>query len=334
MTNFNIIIRKGVFYNMAEGSMKIARELLSLEPTAVVELYSIYPDYQKRKDVVFNVHNGSLFGGDIFWQGVKYSPLPIEIEGFEAESNGRLSRPTFRVSNKDLYVSDLLSKWDDFINARIVRKRTFVKFIDDENFDGGNPFGEEDPTAELTNQVFVVSQKKQENKVFVELELTTPLDLDNSQINSRRILAKFCYWKYRANGCNYTGAPLQKCDGLPFYDIEGNIIDLRGSSFNYGDPNDEYDDTKVYNTGDWAYIENPNVVVSDPEGFQDPKPALTYYVALSGDVSGINPEENSEVWAFDGCNKNLSSCKLRFGEGKIPFGGFPGTDGFNFRSNS
>ena len=320
---------------MDKGSMKVARELLSLEPTAIVELYTIYPNFKKRSDVVFNVHNGSLFGGDIVWQGVNYSPLPMEIEGFEVEANGRLSRPKLRISNKDLYLSDLLSKWDDFINGKVYRKRTFLKFIDDENFDGGNPFGEADPTAELTNQVFLVSQKTQENRAYVELELTTPLDLDNSQINSRRIMAKFCYWKYRGNGCGYEGPPLQKGDGLPFYNFTGSIQDPRGiPDFKYGNPDDLYDENKVYGINELSYVENPNVMVSDPEGFKDPEPALTYYVASSGDLSGYHPEKHPEYWNADGCNKQLSSCKLRFGDERIPFGGFPGTQGYQFRAGS
>lgn len=317
---------------MGQGSMKIARELLSLEPTAVVELFTIYPDYQKRKDFYFNLHNGSLFDGSLFWQGEEYMPLPMEIEGFEAEANGRLSRPKMRFSNKDLYISDLLSKWDDFINARVYRKRTFVKFIDNENFDGGNPFGEPDSTAELTNQVYYVSQKTQENKGYVELELTTPLDLDNSEINSRRIMAKFCYWKYRGNGCHYEGIPLQKGDGSPFSNLQGDLIDPRitVSNFSFENPDDLYSENKVYQTGDISYITNPNVKIHDPEGLQEPKEAVTYYVALSGNLSGYQPEKYPEYWGVDGCNKQLTSCKIRFSDEKIPFGGFPGTDNFQF----
>ena len=311
--------------------MKIARELLSLEPTAVVELYTIYPDYQKRKDLVFNVHNGSLFEANLIWQGEAYAPLPMEIEGFEAEANGRLSRPKLRISNKDLYVSDLLSKWSDFVNGRVYRKRTFVKFLDDQNFDGGNPFGEPDSTAELTNQVYYISQKTQENKGFVELELTTPLDLENNEINNRRILAKYCYGKYRANGCNYEGPPVQKSDGKPFYSYSGTLIDPRGGDFFYENPSDLYDENKVYGVGDITYVKNPNVIIHDPEALEEPKEALTYYVALSGNLSGYQPEGNPEFWAVDGCNKQLTSCKLRFSDEKIPFGGFPGTEAFQFK---
>ena len=89
-----------LFCERIDGVLYANADRVFVEPTAVVELYAIYPDYDGRRDVVFNVHNGSLFGADIIWQGVKYSPLPMEIEGFEAESNGRLSRPKIRISNK------------------------------------------------------------------------------------------------------------------------------------------------------------------------------------------------------------------------------------------
>ena len=364
---------------MGKGSEKIARELLSLEPTAIVELFTIYPGYEDRADFFINVHNGSLFGEGLKWQGETYVPIPMEIDGFEADAAASLSRPKLRISNKDLYVSDLLAKNEDFINARIFRKRTFVKFLDDENFDGGNPFGEQDPTAELTNQVYVVSQKTQENKNFVELELTTPLDLENSDVNSRRILARYCYWDYRGNGCHYQGRPIQKDDGSEFVSefqtpivtgtdttaigaidytsIEQNLPPLwryqnEVDEFSFKDPNQQWDVKKPYGNGSYVWIENPKVMIHDPEGSRAPEASVTYYVAQSGFteinrpgtndpwpvasgfyISGQDPRTNPDLWGKDGCNKKLSSCKIRFGDENLPFGGFPGTDGFQFRSS-
>ena len=368
---------------MAQGSMKIARELLSLEPTAIVELFTLYPDYKNKKEVSFNFHNGSLFGGDLIWQGVRYSPMPIEIEGFESDASATLPRPKLRVANKEMYISELLDQWDDFISARIFRKRTFVKFLDDENFDGGNPFGEADPTAELTNQVYVVSQKSQENKVFVELELSTPLDLETNDVNSRRILSNYCYWDYRGEGCGYKGVPIQTVSGTPFptpisgFDLntsttdptggvklkaEGEIelnhaIDLnesRKENFIHRDPKEEYKDENVYCYSNRVWVENKNIRIHDPKGLKDPEPMVTYYICKTGaapiakneyilhtgdpndpaNISGKSPLDHPEYWVQDGCNKSFSSCKLRFGEDDIPFGGFPGTDGFQFRANS
>ena len=106
-------------------------------------------------------------------------------------------------------------------NAKIVRKRVSVKFIDDVNFEGGNPFGEADPNAELTDETWLMGRKTQESKLFVEFELTSPLDIDNFSVNSRNIISKFCYWQYRGEGCRYAGLPIEDSDGNPFEDIDG-----------------------------------------------------------------------------------------------------------------
>ena len=92
----------------------------------------------------------------------------METEGFSVSAS-KVNRPLIRISNKDFFVTSLIKNNNDFANARVERRKTFVKFLDDENFDGGNPFGESDATANVSVDFYLVSQKRQENKVFVEL---------------------------------------------------------------------------------------------------------------------------------------------------------------------
>ena len=299
---------------MGEGLDKVARSLLDLEPTAILDLFEVFPDIVKKPQTSYKIHNGSVFKKGVTWQGSDYMPIGMEIEGFEVNADGRVNRPKLKISNKDFFVTNLLRKNDDFKNARILRKRTFVKFLDDVNFDGGNPFGDSDSTAELSNQTYIVSQKSQENKLFVELELTSPLDLDNFEINSRRIMGKYCYWQYRGMGCQYKGIPIQKEDGKTFFDIDGNEIPIP-NDFIYQNAQDEYDDSKQYTTGDVVFVTNNRVRISDPSNPLASRPLISYYLAKS-DVRGLRPEENPTFWDKDGCNKKLSSCKLRFSESK------------------
>lgn len=299
---------------MGEGLDKVARSLLDLEPTAILDLFEVFPDIVKKPQASYKIHNGSVFKKGVTWQGSDYMPIGMEIEGFEVNADGRVNRPKLKISNKDFFVTNLLRKNDDFKNARILRKRTFVKFLDDVNFDGGNPFGDSDSTAELSNQTYIVSQKSQENKLFVELELTSPLDLDNFEINSRRIMGKYCYWQYRGMGCQYKGIPIQKEDGKTFSDIDGNEIPIP-NDFIYQNAQDEYDDSKQYTTGDVVFVTNNRVRISDPSNPLASRPLISYYLAKS-DVRGLRPEENPTFWDKDGCNKKLSSCKLRFSESK------------------
>ena len=294
---------------MADGKDRAARELMSLQPGSLLNLYRLYPDYVSKPDYFFDIHDGSVFQKGVVWQGLTYQPMGIEAEGFETSANGRLNRPKMRISNKDYFVTNLAENNDDFKNGKVIRKRVFLKFLDDINFDGGNPFGEADPTAELFNEEYLVSQKTQENKTFVEFELTSPLDLDEFEVNNRRIFSKYCYWKYRGEGCGYQGPPLQKADGKPFVDGQGGDLGLVGASsedFEYGDYNDLYDPIKGYQQGEIVFKENNRVTIADPEGIEEPKPLLTYYVAREN-VSGFDPEKNPKFWERDGCNKKIRS---------------------------
>ena len=166
-------------------------------------------------------HGGSIFDKSIKWQGIQYLPLAIESEGFDILGDGKIARPKIRVANKNSIITNLLQNYKDFKNAKVVRKKVQVKFLDDDNFDGGNPFGVADSKAELLDEEWIMGRKTQESKIFVEFELNSPLDLESFSINSRGIQAKFCGWQYRGEGCRYQGLPIEQEDGSPFLDVDG-----------------------------------------------------------------------------------------------------------------
>jgi len=321
---------------MGQGQDKIARSLLDIQPTAVLEFFRIYPDTVEKPDIFIPIHGGSIFGNNVIWQGIEYVPVPVEGEGFEINGNGQLSRPKIRMANKDFLITSLLQNNSDFKNAKIVRKRTFLKYLDDVNFDGGNPFGSQDFTAEISNETFLIGQKTAENKVFVEFELTSPLDLENFEVTHRNILAKYCYWSYRGNGCNYTGVPKERENGLRFTRTANQNAVTPNTPIDgfYTNPDYLWIPTKSYVRGNIVYLENPKVFINrNPleegsyEGF-----LKTWYVCVENNTNK-NPQTNPSFWQKDGCSKKLSACKRRFGTTKpLPFGGFPGTDGFGYGS--
>lgn len=319
---------------MGQGQNKIASSLLDLQPTAVLEFFRIYPDTVVKPDVFVSVHGGSIFGENVTWQGIEYIPVPIEGEGFEINGNGQLARPKIRIANKDFLITSLLQNNFDFKNAKIVRKRTFLKYLDDVNFDGGNPFGEQDFTAEISNETFLIGQKTAENKVFVEFELTSPLDLENFEVTNRNILAKYCYWCYRGHGCNYQGFPVEKENGFNFTNAAGNPVTPESPTIGFAtNSNFLWSEGETYKEGNIAYLENPKIQVADQAGVLSF--LKTWYVCLSngeGDkgIKNKNPQNHPDLWQKDGCSKKISACKKRFVDKPLPFGGFPGTDGFGY----
>ena len=73
-----------------------------------------------------------------------------------------------------------------------------------ENFpDNLNPFGVPDPDSRFDDDIFKVNRKTQENKYFVEFELVSPLELEDVQIPARTMIANYCTWQYRGDGCFY-----------------------------------------------------------------------------------------------------------------------------------
>lgn len=337
---------------MAEGSNKIARSLVEIQPTAVIELFQLYYDYTNFPEAVFNFHGGTNgLGVPIVFDGYSYTPLPIEAEGFETTANQKLPRPKIRISNDHLFVTDMLLRYNDLKDARVVRIRTLLKFLDAENFDGGvNPFGDPDPTAVISQDEYLVAQKLAENREIVEMELASPLDVENFSVPARSIQGRYCFWKYRGQGCGY-GGPL--------------VNQENGNGFS-SDPTGSFVNAESWNTGTWVtgsitYIENPKITVdtiqtvygdSDISGqkYLIKVPLRTYYVCVQDHSTNSResgfPPDSPALWERDGCGKSVSECEKRFKSGIItypsggflnnpskidwlPFGGFPATDNFD-----
>ena len=298
---------------MAKGDRIIVDALTRLESTAVLDFYKVYPDYKGKPSSYYNIHPGTVFGKGLYWQSELYYPIPVETEGFETSSNRKPNRPIFRISNRDSLITALLQNNNDFKNAKIERSRTLVQFIDDQNFEGGyNPWGETNANAEISLSTYYVSQKRQENKVFVEFELTTPLDLATSNVTNRRIFSKYCNWKYRGPGCEYTGKPIERADGRPFTEkISKELITEKEFDFKYADPDRQWSPNKTYLIGDVIYIVNDRVRIEDPKNPNIYRNLLVYYVCKASNLNK-NPLYNSDDWDRDACGKNLGACGKRF----------------------
>jgi lambda family phage minor tail protein L len=196
---------------MSRGAnQKVNTELFSLEPTALLEFFIIYYDYINRPDDKLYIHGGTNgINGSIYWQGQEYLPFPIQSSGFEAKGDGGLPRPKLAVSNQDFFISNLIRRYNNLVGAKIVRKRTFVKFLDNVNFsDGLNPYGSADSTAGLEDQVFFILRRANENRSLVEFELASPLEIDSVTFPRRTVMARYCGFHYRGNGCRYVGPPV------------------------------------------------------------------------------------------------------------------------------
>jgi phage-related protein len=215
-------------------------------------------------------------------------------------------------------MTDILANNKDLQHARIVRKRTFAKFLDDDNFDGGNPWGEADSSAEISNDTYIVAQKTAENKLFVELELTTALDVDGAHLNNRVILSNYCSFHYRGHGCRYEGAEL--------FDKDNNKLNVSNTSLINYLIQDQYNllewaNGTFYKVGDMVWSVNRRVNLTENYLKKTAKFQETYYVCSKNHTANQNTAPWSSsgpvYWKKDECSKNISACKKRFNKTPI-----------------
>lgn len=184
----------------------ISADIQKLEPGARVEMYEL--DATELGDTIYRFHAGvNELGNDIVWQGHTYLRFPILATGFEQTVQGSQPRPTIKIANVTGVMGALLNALDDLVGARLTRKVTMLQYLDAVNFQGGiNPLA--DPTAQHPDEVWIVDRKSAENKLYVEWELASSLDLTGVQLPLRQIAQNSCAWQYRDGNCPYSGGPV------------------------------------------------------------------------------------------------------------------------------
>lgn len=288
-------------------------------PTALISLFTL--------DSRFVSVNGSVYrfcssvNGQyrpVVFDGITYTPLPIEVDGFDILGDGGIPRPKLRASNINGFFSQFLLTQGDMVGARFTRTRVFARFLDNVNWERGNPYGTPDPTAAYEPDIYYVNRKVTENPEMVELELSSPFELDGAKLPRRPILSIQCAFHYRdPETCGYSGAPVSDRFGKLF---EEAAPDGYGYTLN---PRGAWTADNTYAVGDWVSIISEN--------------DFTYgetlvYVCAAANTTGAsnNPQFNPTNWVPDGCPLNLLGCKAHFPTGPLPFGAFPGTSRSSF----
>ena len=343
---------------------KYLKNLLSADPTTVIILYQIHlRDSQK-----YFFHAGENdYRNELVFGATPYHYYPIIGEGFNVQGDGRLPRPKITLSNHQGNISLRLGYFDDFINFKVTRIKTMLKYLDNINFpDGINPYGEPDPES-FTKDVYFINQKVKETDEVVEFELVSALEIENAKIPCRSVYSNMCSWTYRSSeGCGYSGKPIadDKCnkfiqegygdpdnDGRkPYVGEEVYFANESNSTFAVTNANgayDEWDSTVTYNSGDV-------VMIVSSEGDSRLNPSAIY--VCKEDDTRSHPSKDRSSWVLDACDKSICGCRLRFSDaaegaggckrvksdvgsdGKyseseegLPFGGFPGVDPYEFK---
>ena len=186
----------------------IAREIQALEMApdeAIVSLYELSL-FEGSTPLYFHSENTE---SDIKFKpdGVNekvYEAFPMAITGIEVRGDGAQPRPKLTIPNVeslfmpgskfDENLSDTANSFEieDLIGKRITRRQTLSKYVQV----GSGPL----PTNhfQLPIATYVIDRISAKNALMVELELTSPFDLQNIKVPSRVVTGKYCPWIYKA----------------------------------------------------------------------------------------------------------------------------------------
>ena len=135
---------------------------------------------------LFHAGNNMKDSLDIVWQSNTYTRIPVKAEGFKYTGKGKLPRPTITFSNllgsitTILQLTNQTTPFSDLAGAKVTRRRTLARFLDEENFPSNvNPYkvGSVDPTAEFPREVYFIERKVAENRNIVSFEMVGSFDL-------------------------------------------------------------------------------------------------------------------------------------------------------------
>lgn len=209
--------------------MTILIEARNLEQSEYIELYTIDLTIYNASNLYFYVgYNDADAEGAVYFNGIKYLPSDIKVEGFDWDGRGNPPTPKITLSTVNEgyggtngILLGLINYYNNLQGAKFTRIRTYKKYLD------GQPNASTLVKA-FTTDVFIVDRKSLENKYLVEFELSSVIDQTNNSLPKNVVSAFYCPWVYRKrnstntgwdyavgdNACPYNGSNMYTLDGV------------------------------------------------------------------------------------------------------------------------
>ena len=300
-------------------SDKIISDINGLEPGHIVDLFELdmSTGTASASQPIFRWHSGQNENlQEIVWQGNRYSAFPIVAEGFEFSGKGAIPRPSLTVANITTLLTSVIESYDDLIGSKVIRKRTFAKYLDAYCYLGGYPSGGV-CSGESGGAPFSLSKS----------------DCLDSTKNGG-VGTWTAYTEATCGSCSVAGHTTKTaCESNSGTWTQG-IWYASALADDTADFAEEiwYVDRKAVETR--THIEFELTAAHDVQGVKLPARSVIAnlcpwkYKGVECGYSGTNYfdiDNNTTNSAGDVCAKNFRACELRFPEPQeIPFGGFPG----------
>lgn len=182
--------------------LKMVIEAENLEQTALIRLIEV--DMTMLGGTKHYMHNGlNELDGSVVWQGIEYEGFPAKIDGIQRSSEGASNRPTLVLSNITGIITGLFVNYKELVGAKVTVKDVYAKFLDAVNFKGGVNKNA-DPSQEYIT-IYEVQKVNSMTRKIATFELSLPVEAQNTYIPKNVITCNNCQWRYRDEGCGYTG---------------------------------------------------------------------------------------------------------------------------------
>ena len=203
------------------GETVVVLYQLDLNPIGVNDIYNFTQNVNDGSQT----SGGAYTGNQISFLGQQFTGIDLEVSGFEWSGTGAAPQPTVTFSNVNRYMSGLVVSANDLIGARLVRYRTFARYLD----------GASDASQQATSyqtDIFTVAQKTKHDKRQIEFRLKSVIDQQGRMLPRRLVLRDTCGLRYRRwnpianSGSGAWDYTLAMCPyvGSPMYDVNGNPV--------------------------------------------------------------------------------------------------------------
>ena len=175
----------------------VLKDLLKQDPgSAVISLYEI--EFVKGSFAYFHdgvdASLGSITMLDYDDNSVTrtYTPLPVQMEGFNKTAATKMPQPTISFANATSVFKTAVGSidYEEMFGLRVIRRTTLRKFLKSEGDTNS-------PPIEYPRDVYLIDGLKQRTKDALVFQLQAPFDLQGILLPKRQVVPNRCPWIYQ-----------------------------------------------------------------------------------------------------------------------------------------
>jgi|TARA_Y100000289_G_C3928473_1_gene154941 lambda family phage minor tail protein L len=136
-----------------------------------------------------------------------YRPSHMSVGGFEISGSNKLPQPKVTFSNMDAAFTDINKEFDDLVGFRLIRIRTYAKFL---TKIGDDPGASPNTSAHFQPDIWMFNRKMEENNQYCVYELGSLFDVEGIRYPRRRMYSNYCPFIYQGPDCQNTSS-FRKC---------------------------------------------------------------------------------------------------------------------------